>query len=207
MSCEDVDNFNQNFYDFKYPDGETALTASFLPHDDDNPALVRNKQAKYYTLSAQVLAQIVFNILPKLGEYSHAKGYAPLLIYWLLKGIRATFPFLIIDFMLFEHLLIPNRNLPFGMILICLFKHLKIDLFGEIALAPSIYINNTLLKRMQASSRVHASPHPVQPQARFVSGSTSSADQYTALMNQIGDLSLKFTSANEKILANQNDLR
>ena len=61
---------------------------------------------------------------------------------------------------------------------------------------------------MQASSRVHASPHPVQPQARFVSGSTSSsADQYTALMNQIGDLSLKLTSANEKLLANQNDLR
>ena len=52
---------------------------------------------KYYTLTAQVLAKIVFfNLLPKLGEYSHAQGSAPLLIYYLLKGIRVNIPKLIV---------------------------------------------------------------------------------------------------------------
>ena len=98
--------------------------------------------------------------------------------------------------MLFEHLLIPNRNLPFRMILIRLFKHLKIDLFGERALAPSIYINSTLLKRLQAGARVPAPPPPVLPQAPFVYGSSSSsAYPYAALMIQIGDLSPNLTSA------------
>ena len=63
---------------------------------------------KYYTLTAQVLAKIVFyNLLPKLGEYS-ARGSTPLLIYCLLKGIRVNIPKLIIDFMASEYLMIPN---------------------------------------------------------------------------------------------------
>ena len=75
-------------HDIEYPDGESALTASLLLHDDDNLGLVRNDEVKYYTLTAQILAKIVFyNLLPKSGEYSHARGSAPLLIYCLLKDI------------------------------------------------------------------------------------------------------------------------
>ena len=114
LSCEGVDIFNLTFHDFEYLDDETALTASRLLHDDDNSALVRNEDMKYHTLITQVLAKIVFNnLLPKSGAYSHARGCAPLLIYYLLKGIRVNILHLIVDFMLFEHLLIPSRNLPF----------------------------------------------------------------------------------------------
>ena len=78
---------------------------------------------KYYTLTAQVLAKIVFyNLLPKSGEYSHARGSAPLLIYCLLKGIRVNIPKLIIDYMDSEYLLIPNWYLPFGMLITRLLK-------------------------------------------------------------------------------------
>ena len=73
---------------------------------------------KYYTLTAQVLAKFVFyNLLPKLGEHSHARGSVSLLIYCLLKDIRVNIPKLIVDFMLLEHLLIPNRYLPFVMLI------------------------------------------------------------------------------------------
>ena len=89
LSCEGVDIYNIDLHDFDYPDGESAHTASTLLHDDDNPGLVRNGEVKYYTLIAQVLAKIVFyNLLLKSGEYSHARGSAPLLIYYFLKGIR-----------------------------------------------------------------------------------------------------------------------
>ena len=66
--------------------------------------------------------------MPKLGEYSHARGSAPLLIYCLLKGIRVYIPKLIIDYMTSEHLLIPNWYLLFGMFIIRLLKLLKFDL-------------------------------------------------------------------------------
>ena len=56
LSCEDVDIYNVNLHEFDYPDSESSLTASPLLHDDDNPALVRNEEVKYYTLTAQVLA-------------------------------------------------------------------------------------------------------------------------------------------------------
>ena len=69
------------------------------------------------------------------------------------------------------------------MILTRLFKHLKIDFSGERVIALSIDVNNTLLKRMQADAHVHAPPPPVQPQAPFISGSSSSsADPYAALI-------------------------
>ena len=98
LSCEGVDIYNFDLHDFEYPDGESAHTASTMLHDDDNPSLVRNEEVKYYTLTVQVLAKIVFyNLLPKLGEYSHARGSAPLLIYCLLKGIRINVPKLIIE--------------------------------------------------------------------------------------------------------------
>ena len=74
LSCEGVDIYNVDLHEFEYPDGESALTASFLLHDDENPALVRNEEVKYYTLIVQVLAKIMFyNLLSKSGEYSHAR--------------------------------------------------------------------------------------------------------------------------------------
>ena len=60
LSSEGVDVHNVDLHDFAYPDGETALTASQLLHGDENPALVRKEEVKYYTLTAQVLAKIVF---------------------------------------------------------------------------------------------------------------------------------------------------
>jgi len=123
LSCEGVDIYNIDIHDFKYFDGESALTASLLLHDDDNPALIRNEKLKYYMLTAQVLPKIVFfNLLLKSREYSHARGSAPLLINCLLKGIRVNIPKLIIDYMDSEHLLIPNRYLPFGMLITRLLK-------------------------------------------------------------------------------------
>ena len=136
---------NSDLHDFEFPDGESALTASRLLHDDDNLALVRNEEVKRDTFHAQVLTKIIFhNLLPKLGEYSYAR--APLLIYCLLKGIRVNIPHLIIDFMLSDHLLIPTRNLSYGMILTHLFNHFKINLPDERAVNPSVDINSTLLK-------------------------------------------------------------
>ena len=44
LSCEGVDIYNVDLHDFKYPDSESALTTSLLLHDDDNPALDRNKK-------------------------------------------------------------------------------------------------------------------------------------------------------------------
>ena len=155
MSCEGVDIFNLTFHDFEYLDDETALTASRLLHDDDNLVLIRNKKVKYYTLTAKVLVKIVFNnLLPKSGAYNHVRGCTLLLIYCLLKSIKVNISRLIVDFMLSEHLLIPSRNLSFGMILTRLFK--KTDLSSERDIAPSVNINSTLLKRIQAGARVHA---------------------------------------------------
>ena len=108
---------------------------------------------KYYTLTAQVLAKIVFyNLLPKSGEYSHARGSAPLVIYCLLRGIRINIPKLIISYMISDHLLVPNRHLPFGMIITHLLKQLNIDLSSEWSVEPTVDINSTLLKRMRARS-------------------------------------------------------
>ena len=93
LSCESADIYNYDLEDFEYPENESPYTASCLLHNDDNHALVKNEEVKYYTLTAQVLAKIVFyNILPKSGEYSHSRGCAPLLIYCLLKGIRVHIP-------------------------------------------------------------------------------------------------------------------
>ena len=83
-------------------------------HDDDNPTLVRNEEVsiihsspKSYPKSCSIIS-CLYNLLPKSGEYNHAQGFAPLLIYCLLKGIRVNIPKLIIDYMASEHLMIPN---------------------------------------------------------------------------------------------------
>ena len=93
LSCESADIFPFDLDDYEYFDDEIALIASQLLHDDNDPTLVKNEVVKYYNLTAQILAKIVFyNLLPKSGEYSHAKGCDPLLMYCLLRGIRLNIP-------------------------------------------------------------------------------------------------------------------
>ena len=164
LSCEGVDIYNVDLNDFEYYDGESALTVSLLLNNDKNRSLVRNEEVKYYTFTVQVLAKIVFyNLLPKLGEYSHARGSTPLLIYCLLKGIRINIPKLIVNSMLSDHLLIPNRHLPFGMFITRLLKLLKFDLSIERSIVPSIDINSTLLKRMHVGERAPTPVHQPPP--------------------------------------------
>jgi len=62
LSCEGVDIHNLNLREFEYPEGEFALTASYLLHEDKNPALARNKEVKYYTLTANFLQKSCFII-------------------------------------------------------------------------------------------------------------------------------------------------
>ena len=72
LSCKGADIFNHDFDDFEFLSGKSALISSRLLHDDDNLGLVKNEEVKYYILTAQVLAKIVFfNLLPKSDEYSH----------------------------------------------------------------------------------------------------------------------------------------
>jgi len=125
---------------------------------------------KCYTLHAQILAKIVFhNLLPKSGEYSHARGCAPLLIYCLLKGIRINIPRLIIDVMLSEHLLISTRNLPYGMLLTRLFKHFKINLSNERVVNPLIDINSTPWKGCMLVLMFRLLPILPYPQSNILS--------------------------------------
>ena len=51
LSCDGIEIFFSDLHDFEYPHGESALTASHLLHDDDNPALVRNEEVKRYMLA------------------------------------------------------------------------------------------------------------------------------------------------------------
>ena len=162
---------------------ESAITASLLLHNDENPALVRNEKVKYYTLTTQVFTKIVFyNLLPELGEYSHARRSAPLLIYCLLKGIKVNIPKLIVNFMLYDHLLIPNRHLPFGMLVTRLLKLLKFNVSAERSIAPSVGINSLLFKRMHVGERT---PAPVPQPPPIIShvvpqSSSASINPYTA---------------------------
>jgi len=198
LSCEGVDIYNVDLHKFEYPDGQSVTTASLLLHNDDNPTLVRNEEVKYYTLTAQVLSKIVFyNILPKSGEYSHARGSAPLLIYCLLKGIRVNIPKLIVDYMASKSLMIPNCYLPFGMLVTRLLKQLKIDLSTERSIEPSIDINSSLLKRMRVRERVPTpQPLPIIPAVvpRSSSASSASFDPYSALSAQLREHSLNMSS-------------
>jgi len=138
---------------------------------------------KYYTITAQVLAKIVFyNLLPKSREYSHARRSASLLIFCLLKDIRVNILKLIVDFMLSEYLLIPNRHLPFGMLITQLLKQLKFDLSAERSFTPSIDINNTLLKRMLVGEHAPIpQPPPIISHVVPRSSSSASVDLFVAL--------------------------
>ena len=82
------------------------------------------------------------------------------MIHYLLKGIKANIPKLIIDYKVFEHLLIPSRHLPFGRLITRLLKQLKFDLSVEWSIEPSVDINYTLLKWMRSRERAPA-PQPL----------------------------------------------
>ena len=204
LSCKGVDIHNVNLHDFEYQDGETDLTASLASRRWEVGSS-KERRGKVLHSHAQVLAKIVFyNLLPKSGEYCHAHGSAPLLIYCLLKDIIVNILKLIIDFMLSEHLLIPNRNIPFGMLITYLLKLLKFDLSGEKAIALSIDINSTLLKRMHVGNRASIPPSPVIP--TFASRSSSaSADPFAALSAQFQEHSLKINTQLEKISTRQDE--
>ena len=125
-------------------------------------------------------------------------GCAPLLIYYLLKGIRVNILKLIINFMLSANLLIPSTNLPFGMMITHFLKYFKIDISSETAFAPSVNIDHTFLKRMQAGVRECANVPLAPPQ--YDLGSSSSSIQ--ALMDRMNSLELYSSFSAEKILAN-----
>jgi len=96
-----------------------------------------------------------------------------------------------------EHLLIPNRDLPFGMLITCLLKQLKIDLSTERSIELSVDINNTLLKRMRARERIPAPQPPpiilaVVP--RSSSASSASFDPYSVLAAQLREHDLKMSA-------------
>ena len=106
--------------------------------------------------------------------------------------------------MLFENLLIPNRNLPFGMLIIRLFKLLKFDLSGENVVALSIDINSTLLMRIHIGKRAPMPPPPVVP--LFASRSSSaSAGLFAALSAQLQEHSLKINTQLEKKWTHQDE--
>ena len=104
-----------------------------------------------------------YNLLPKSGEDSHARGCAPFLILYLLKGIRVNISRLIVNYMISKNLLILSRNLPFGMMITHLLKYFKIDLSFETAFSPSVNIDHTLLKRLKVGTREHAHQAPPSP--------------------------------------------
>ena len=138
-----------------------------------------------------------YNLLSKSGEYSHAWGSAPLLIYCLLKDIRVNIPKLIIDYMVSDHLFISNRYLPFGMLISRILKQLKFDLSTERSIELSVDINSTLLKRMRVRERA---PAPQPPPIILVvvpgssSASSTSFDPYLALSTQLREHNLQMTS-------------
>ena len=115
---------------------------------------------------------IFYNILPKSGEYSHARGPVPLIVYCHLKGIKINIPRFIISHMTSDHVLVPMRHLPYGMLISNLLKQLNFDLSSEIPSEPSVNLNSTLLKRMQAQMRHHAQEQPPIPPIH-VPGSSS----------------------------------
>jgi len=129
LSTGGADVYTYDLHDFEYPDGESALTASTLIHGDDNPGLVRNEVVSKFTLTSQVLAKIIFyNIVPKSGEYSNARGPVPLIIYCLLRGIKIDFPRLLASHMASDQIRMSGRNLPYGMLITHLLKGLGFDL-------------------------------------------------------------------------------
>ena len=112
------------------------------------------------------------------SEFSHVRGCASLLIYCLEKEIQVNIPKLLLDCMLSDSLMIPNRNLPYRMMLTHVFKYYEVDLSRDTAIPPAVSIGRTLLKRMHvatyASREQPASYAPPPPQGDI--GSSSSFD-------------------------------
>ena len=82
-----------------------------------------------FTFTAQVLAKFIFyNILPKSGEYSLARGPVPLIIFCLLRGIKINIPRFIASHMDSDQIRMPGRHLPYGMLISYLLKQLGFDL-------------------------------------------------------------------------------
>jgi len=108
-----------------------------------------------------------------------------------------------------ETLMIPNRNLPCGMILTHLFKYLKVDLSWDSVVPHAVCIDRSLLKRMHAASCVRPTSHVLPPPQGNI-GSSSSSDPYSSLLNQMHTLSLRHASAIsplERVLSNQDEIR
>jgi len=178
LSSGGVDVYTYDLHDFEYPDGESALTASSLIHGSDNPGLVKNEEVNKFTFTAQILAKFVFyNILPKSGEYSHARGPVPLIVYCLLKGIKINFPHFIASHMASDQIRMPGRHLPYGMLISYLLKHLGFVLSSETPSEPSVNLDCTLLKRMQA--QIRRAP-PEQPPPVPVPGPSSAPGSSSA---------------------------
>ena len=77
LSCDGADIYDYDLEDFGHSENESPHATSRLVHNDDNSVLVKNK-VKYYTLTAQVLAEISFyNILLKSGEYCSSPHLLP----------------------------------------------------------------------------------------------------------------------------------
>jgi len=94
-----VDIFEYNLLSFdQYLENESYVSASTLLYGNDIPALFENEEVRHFILISQILAKIVLhNILPKSGEFSHARGCAPLLIYYPQKRIKVNIPKLLVD--------------------------------------------------------------------------------------------------------------
>jgi len=108
-----------------------------------------------------------------------------------------------------DHLLIPTRHLPFGMLITHLLKQLKFDLSTKRSIEPSVDINSTLLKRMRIRECAPApQPQPIiptvdpglllllLPAVAPESSSASSApfDPYLALSTQLQEHNLQMTA-------------
>ena len=72
-------------------------------------------------------------------------------------------PKFLIDVMTNESLMIPNRNLPYGMILTHFFNYCKVDLSRDSDVPPAISIDRSLLKRMHVATPVQPAPHVPSP--------------------------------------------
>ena len=75
----------------------------------------------------------------------------------------------------------------------------------ETAFCSSANINRTLIKKMQVGT--YAQVPEAQSAPLFDSGSSSSSNQLSTLMDKMNSLSLSHTTSSEKILANQEEFQ
>jgi len=73
-----------------------------------------------------------------------------------------------------DNVLVPIRHLPYGMLISYLMKQLDFDLSSVRPSEPSVNLNSSLLKRMEAGTRHAAAQQPPIPPTH-VPGSSSSA--------------------------------